>query len=351
MIFTIDANAISGTETVIGFAKAGVYDVNLNDIPFSKQPGKLIIGCLAKLLGDANGDGLINSKDAIALLRFIVGLLNLSPQQMCAADMNKDGKTNSADVISILRKSVEGAPIKEYIASNNGKVGVTLDKVYGLAGKSVIVPINVDNIDMLGGGNISITYDSSVLRAVDVFSDSDTLLASNIGELGKVQIAFANLNGWQGLHSGWRSDTLFKIRFDVITDSISPLNIQTLELFTADALPINSRSADGKFVSLATPADQNLLLQNYPNPFNPDTWIPYQLKEDADVVVKIYSSMGLLIQTLKLGYKPVGFWIGKDRSAYWDGKDESGEKASSGIYYYNIQAGNYNATRKMIIVK
>jgi len=43
--------------------------------------------------------------------------------------------------------------------------------------------------------------------------------------------------------------------------------------------------------------------QNYPNPFNPDTWIPYQLKEDADVEIKIYTSTGQFVKILDLGLR------------------------------------------------
>jgi hypothetical protein len=97
--------------------------------------------------------------------------------------------------------------------------------------------------------------------------------------------------------------------------------------------------------------EKNLLLQNYPNPFNPETWIPYQLKEDNNVVIRIYSSSGSLVRTMNLGYKPAGFYEGKERAVYWDGKNEVGEKVSSGIYFYTIQAGKFNATKKMIVTK
>ena len=93
------------------------------------------------------------------------------------------------------------------------------------------------------------------------------------------------------------------------------------------------------------------LLQNYPNPFNPDTWIPYQLVEDADVNIRIYNVVGQLVRALHLGHKSTGFYVSKHRSAYWDGKNEAGEEISSGVYFYTIQAGKYVATRKMLMLK
>ena len=93
------------------------------------------------------------------------------------------------------------------------------------------------------------------------------------------------------------------------------------------------------------------LLANYPNPFNPETWIPYQLSEAADVSVSIYSVEGKLVRTLALGHQTAGIYQGKSRAAYWDGRNESGESVASGVYFYTLTAGNFTATRKMLILK
>ncbi|MFC1718322.1 dockerin type I domain-containing protein [Candidatus Poribacteria bacterium] len=93
------------------------------------------------------------------------------------------------------------------------------------------------------------------------------------------------------------------------------------------------------------------VFQNYPNPFNPDTWVPYQLREDSDVIIKIYTSAGQLVRTLDLGHKSAGVYISKEKAAYWDGRNEGGEKTVSGVYFYNIQAGDFTATKKMTIVE
>lgn len=93
------------------------------------------------------------------------------------------------------------------------------------------------------------------------------------------------------------------------------------------------------------------LYQNYPNPFNPDTWIPYQLAEYVDIVIRIYNGSGQLIKTLDLGNKPAGFYTARDKAAYWDGKNEAGEEVASGTYFYSIKAGDFAATMKMVVKK
>ena len=92
------------------------------------------------------------------------------------------------------------------------------------------------------------------------------------------------------------------------------------------------------------------LLQNYPNPFNPETWMPYQLADGANVTICIYNSTGRLIRTLEPGYKFAGGYLNKDKAAYWDGKDDSGERVASGLYFYKLMAGNFSSMKKMVLV-
>ena len=96
---------------------------------------------------------------------------------------------------------------------------------------------------------------------------------------------------------------------------------------------------------------ETVLLVNYPNPFNPETWIPYQLSSPADVTVHIYGINGTLIRTLSIGHQAAGMYHGRSRAAYWDGKNEVSEPVASGIYFYTLSAGDFTATRKMLIRK
>ena len=96
---------------------------------------------------------------------------------------------------------------------------------------------------------------------------------------------------------------------------------------------------------------RTVLLANYPNPFNPETWIPYQLAVPADVSISIYATDGRLVRTLALGHQPVGIYESRSRAAYWDGRNSVGESVASGVYFYTLTAGDFTATRKMLILK
>ncbi len=93
------------------------------------------------------------------------------------------------------------------------------------------------------------------------------------------------------------------------------------------------------------------LLANYPNPFNPETWIPYRLAKEADVTLRIYAIDGTLVRTLALGHQPAGMYQNRSRAAYWDGRNAIGEPVASGLYFYTLTAGEFTATRKMLIRK
>ena len=106
---------------------------------------------------------------------------------------------------------------------------------------------------------------------------------------------------------------------------------------------------------ILTPEDlkpkQTALLPNYPNPFNPETWIPYQLANDTQAAIRIYSQAGELVRSLDLGFQQAGYYVGKVRAAYWDGRNDSGELLASGVYFYQLITPESRATRKMVIVK
>jgi|GEM_PF-1498373 len=103
-------------------------------------------------------------------------------------------------------------------------------------------------------------------------------------------------------------------------------------------------------LSREVPKD-TVLLSNYPNPFNPETWIPYHLAKPAEVTVTLYAADGRLIRTLALGHQPAGVYQDKSRAVYWDGKNELGEPVASGVYFYTFTAGDFTATRKMLIIR
>jgi len=88
------------------------------------------------------------------------------------------------------------------------------------------------------------------------------------------------------------------------------------------------------------------LNQNYPNPFNPQTRIEYTLPEESRVKLIIYNIFGRKVRTLVDEIQTAGY-----REVIWDGKDKRDKECSSGVYFYQVRAGDYTITRKMIKLK
>ena len=119
-----------------------------------------------------------------------------------------------------------------------------------------------------------------------------------------------------------------------LTDATSQRGIRFLEQLLAALIP-----------------KETALLPNYPNPFNPETWIPYRLAEDAFVMLTIYNGSGRVVRTLDVGHQVAAFYESRSKAIYWNGRNEFGEGVASGVYFYHLSAGDYSATRKMLILK
>ena len=206
-------------------------------------------------------------------------------------------------------------------------------------------------------------------------------IRNNTGVPVPYQIRWSNSHDWQPyfLETGFISthwsngqnvpSSYPRIRFDYIADDqLVTYRSHTLETAQfhenndnaptyffqynqrENRLDLFQNAAAAPALSKAIPKE-TVLLSNYPNPFNPETWIPYKLSKPAEVTVRIYAADGRLIRKLALGHQPAGVYQSKSRAAYWDGKSELGETIASGVYFYTLKAGEFTATRKMLIRK
>lgn len=92
--------------------------------------------------------------------------------------------------------------------------------------------------------------------------------------------------------------------------------------------------------------DGFVLKQNYPNPFNPSTAISFQLSAISEVELSVYNLLGQRVKTLVNKEMLPGEYV-----VQWDGRDNNGRQAASGVYLYRLQAGNQVQTKKMVLLK
>ena len=141
---------------------------------------------------------------------------------------------------------------------------------------------------------------------------------------------------------GWAAPTAQVTIFDYPAFQLLPAEVQQYLLLQFSGFGTTESGLIPK---------ETALLANYPNPFNPETWIPYQLATPTDVSITIYAADGKLVRRLELGHQPVGIYESRSRAAYWDGRNALGEPVASGVYFYTLTAGEFTATRKMLIRK
>ncbi len=202
---------------------------------------------------------------------------------------------------------------------------------------------------------------------LDNNSISDISAVSGLTSLTKLYLNDNSISDISAL-SGLTSLKALDLRNNSISD-VTPL--ENLTALTSLGIQYNPITDYGPLRRLQAKTTQNIsidvdigaapaapvvpaktaLLPNYPNPFNPETWIPYQLAKPADVILTIYDVKGVVVRQLALGHRAAGVYYNRSRAVHWDGKNNLGEKVAAGVYFVKFRAGDYTATRKMLIRK
>ena len=268
--------------------------------------------------GDVSGNGQITAYDAALILQYVVGMIDEFPSDSMVSPSAIEPRDYELSLPNLERSS----------------------------GEKIQVPIAINNATGLLAGGITIKYDSTVLRAVD-YAPLKLLNGyywkANTDLTGEVRFAFATTEVVTTVGQG----NLLMVEFEV------PPNAEgmTSTLILKNVNLSNSRSITNINGEVRVIPSNFALLQNFPNPFNPDTWLPYKLASASPVSISIYNAKGQLIRTLHFGYQNAGVYVTKGKAAYWDGRDNVGEKVGSGVYFYMLQAGEFASTRKLVIVK
>ena len=240
-----------------------------------------------QLISDVNGDGIVNIQDLV----LVSGQFGETGKN--SADVNGDGVVNIQDLVLVAGAFGEGAaaPSARAVALSR----LTVSDVEGWLNEARAVS--------------SVGQDRPILTS---FSPQTHILSGSGSGDPELQSGSASRPGGLSYSRG----------------------IAVLEQLLANFMP-----------------QETALLANYPNPFNPETWIPYQLANPAEVTVTIYAANGAVVRTLDLGHRRAGSYASRSRAAYWDGRNAQGEPVASGVYFYTLQAGDFSATRKMVIRK
>jgi V8-like Glu-specific endopeptidase len=250
----------------------------------------------------------------------------------------------------------EGVPVEDPLDVNSDGLVNVIDLAivalfYGTqvpAGMSLPADVNAD-------GSVNLSDLTAVAQGIDAAGNAGTLSADDVeAVLEAVEEQADAIEAAPGAPG--RFSTAQHARFS----QIAARNVATA--FEATKHQVTNDARLRKWMPLLKDLQQLLtemrevpnataLLPNYPNPFNPETWIPYHLSKDAEVTLMIHDVHGVAVRTLTLGHQPAGIYKSRGRAAYWDGKNALGESVASGVYFYTLTAGDFNATRKLLIIK
>ena len=351
----VDTAGVSGTGDLVHAVFRVVGDdasvvVTLEDVELSDATAQPIAAQLdgpsASILvqcvpGDATGDGAVN---VLEKMERIVAQLDATPPGACP-DANQDGATNVLDVTSTERlvvglPAVAAAPqagripaVSVSTVSDRGDV-VTLRVVV----RGVLHDVDAASFDLIYA---AADYELLALTPLGWGSDVSRLDNDSPGRAIRV----LNAPGVGGVSlSGAVAEIVLRRR---APNANSPIELHAhIGDTSGHSLLLRSFSIPMMRVPTVTTA-----LPNFPNPFNPETWIPFDLAESSDVVIRVYGISGELVRTLDLGALPAGSYADRSSAAYWDGRNDTGEPVAGGVYHYEIRAGDYRATRRMVILK
>ncbi|RMH82489.1 MAG: choice-of-anchor D domain-containing protein [Calditrichaeota bacterium] len=313
--------------------------------------------------GDADGDVQISQCDTRAVLKYLVGTGEADP---AASDVTGNGDVSAYDGALILQRvaeiitcfpidpncstlvtnpqTIEQSPLQE--------VTVTVpDTIMQADFDTLDLPIYVS--DLTGEGvlsfDFSLAFDSTFVTATGVEivgTIAEPMYIENKSEPGRIHIAAA----WKDTLDG--SGVLLYIRL-VSGTSVggTPLTLENFRFNegTPMAITQNGFLQVGYLGTGEGQPDAPLrfaLHQNYPNPFNPVTKISYQIARTEWVTLKVYDLLGQEIKTLVNEQKAAGNY-----RVQWDGTNNVGTPVASGVYIYRLKAGNFEQTRKMVLLR
>jgi len=230
-------------------------------------------------------------------------------------------------------------------------ITVTIARTLASPDSLIEVPINVS--DLTGH---AITAYSFILRfnptsIIAIGSSVEGTMSALYGTVtntnnpGEITIAAAGVNPLAG------SGILIKVLFQASASVGDSVLLQFSNFVFNEGSP-SAKTVNGtivfsssrvKALDITTFPSEYALNQNYPNPFNPETKIEYAIPKADKVILMIYDQLGRRIRTLVNEFKPAG-----EYTANWDCKDDHGNQVASGIYFYQLHAGDYILTRKMI---
>ena len=331
---------------------AGTYDISAKAEGFLRQtlqnvtvPSTSVNFSL--LAGDCDGDNDVDLED-FNILAASFGSVQGDPNYNSSCDFNGNGAVDLPDFALLagnFLQTGDAAP-ERVIDDFNMRLSSRT------AGDETEISLEGD-VPSLYAYAVQVEFDPRKVQMQNIepgraLSDEKVLYRVKLERPGLATVLVSLIGRREGLNE---AGELLKVRFK-LNDTHAAVKLLNGALITVKELN------EGKTVMLpemsltlhAVPT-MTSLGQNYPNPFNPETWIPFRLAERAEVKIRIFDLSGRPVRVLDLGTLEPGYYDDRSRAARWDGRNELGERVTSGVYIYQLLAGDKSLIRRMVILK
>ena len=249
-------------------------------------------------------------------------------------------------------------------ADNFGRVAVGASKVVPLAaglndnaridlaaealprvGEEMVVSVSLADFVELKGYGFTVSYDPTTFEfirvdAIDNRFGSEEISQPQVVAQGDGEVSVVAFG--QTLADG-------ELMLDLVLRPMMETENGLIEIgrgeLADESLAFNQIASLGA-IAVETRPEEFALRNNYPNPFNPSTTIKYQLPDAADVRLEIFNVVGQSVRTLVSEQRNAGRY-----EAQWDATNNNGQSLSSGIYFYRLQAGEFQEVKKMLLMK
>ena len=345
----VATNAVDDTTAAISvpdnyveycFTVKAIWETDLYDTLESKPSS---IACAETFKpGDVDFSDVVDITDLMVLVDFVLGITDPSDDQFRGGDINRDGMINIQDIILVV-DLIFGTPVAR-LTGDGGTDAATLSIT---ASPDKALNLTLDCTGPVRGLQFTLSKTAADIvlgKPVVTGNNGELLLASNTNANGAVTYVIARLDGQALDLSG---EALLSIPYTVNGQPNKAveigLNNSKLAGMHGELIPVVERST---VIDFAVMPSRYALHQNYPNPFNPVTDIKFDLPNAGSVQLVIYNITGQKIRTLVSESLEAGF-----HQIRWNGMNDRNETVATGMYFYQLTAGKYTATKKMVILK
>ena len=346
---TVNSSAVRGTKATVSPDSVKAANTTQQPVTVYSKSGYFWYG----IKGDIKADGVINLFDVLRLIDIVLGRMPAATEyESWASDLNTDGIIDVADITALIDLAVAATPrVDEGGAGElSGHVELSIPALPKNTTGQVSVPVHIHSTAPVSGLQFAFKLDSRRFlvaqpKVTEMSKDMSVAIHSSGDE---VRVILYSLNGEPlPMNEGKVLQIPVTIADPLIRDEALKITAALAGTPGGGRLQTEFGASD----EVVTVAPESFtLMQNNPNPFNMTTKITYEVptlqQGTANIKLMVFNAQGQEVRTLVNERRSAGRY-----TVNWDGRYDSGDYVSSGVYFYKMTADNVVITKKLAVTK